>query len=174
MSIETIKNSIRDVPDFPKPGIQFKDITTAIKQPHILHEILDLTAAHFQNSAIDYVVGIESRGFIFGTALAYLLNCGFVPLRKPGKLPAETFVQEYALEYGTDKLEMHKDAIHKGANVLIVDDLLATGGTAAAAAQLVLHAGGKIAGFAFVIELDALQGQKKLAPLAPVFALLHY
>ena len=137
MTIQDIKNSIRNVPDFPKSGIQFKDITTAIKQPQILQEIITTIAAKYQNQHIDYVVGIESRGFIFGAALAYALKCGFVPIRKPNKLPAQTISQEYALEYGTDKLEIHTDAIAEASKVLIIDDLLATGGTAVAAVQLV-------------------------------------
>lgn len=173
-TLDIIKNSIRNVPDFPKPGIQFKDITTAIKQPEILKEILDMLAAHFKSQKIDYVIGIESRGFIFGTALAYLLNCGFVPVRKPGKLPAEVISQEYALEYGTDKIEMHKDALKKGDRVLIVDDLLATGGTAAAAAKLIDQTGAEIIAFTFVIELADLGGRQLLENHAEVYSLIKY
>ena len=154
MTIQSIKNSIRNVPDFPKQGIQFKDITTALKDAEILKEILDTCAQHYRDKKIDYVVGIESRGFIFGTALAYLLNCGFIPVRKPGKLPAKVISQEYELEYGTDRIEMHADALTKGDNVLIVDDLLATGGTAKAAADLVQKTGAKVVEFAFVIEIN--------------------
>ena len=111
MSLSDIKNSIRNIPNHPKPGIQFKDITTAMKQPNVMREIIDMLAAHFAEAKIDYVVGIEARGFIFGAALAYKLGCGFVPVRKPGKLPAKTIAEEYALEYGTDKLEIHQDAL---------------------------------------------------------------
>lgn len=174
MRLQDIKNSIRNIPDYPKPGIQFKDITTAIKQPQILKEILDMTAEHYKGQQIDYVVGIEARGFVFGAALAYVLGCGFVPTRKSGKLPADVFVQEYSLEYGTDKIEIHKDALKKGDNVLIVDDLLATGGTALAASELVKQTGATIAGFAFVIELCALNGRPALEKTAEVFSLVQY
>lgn len=174
MSIQEIKNSIRNIPDFPKKGIQFKDITTALKNPQILKEILDICADHYKGQKIDYVVGIESRGFIFGTALAYLLNCGFIPVRKPGKLPAEVIAQEYALEYGTDRIEMHADSLGKGDRVLIVDDLLATGGTAEAAASLVKKSGAEIEGFAFVIELKDLHGRDKLSVLSDVYAVVQY
>lgn len=174
MSQEKIKASIRNVPDFPHKGILFKDITTALKNAEILKEILDTCSAHYKNQKIDYVVGIESRGFIFGTALAYLLNCGFVPVRKPGKLPAQTISQEYDLEYGTDKIEMHADALQKGDRVLIVDDLLATGGTAKAAADLVQKLEAQIVGFAFVIELNDIHGRDRLLPLADVFSIVQY
>lgn len=174
MTIQDIKNSIRNVPDFPKSGIQFKDITTAIKQPQILQEIITTIAAKYQNQHIDYVVGIESRGFIFGAALAYALKCGFVPIRKPNKLPAQTISQEYALEYGTDKLEIHTDAIAEASKVLIIDDLLATGGTAVAAVQLVQRLHADIVGFAFIIELTSLQGSKSLQQYADVYSLLKY
>ena len=174
MTIQSIKNSIRNVPDFPKKGSQFKDITTALKDAEILKEILDTCAQHYRDKKIDYVVGIESRGFIFGTALAYLLNCGFIPVRKPGKLPAKVISQEYELEYGTDRIEMHADALTKGDNVLIVDDLLATGGTAKAAADLVQKTGAKVVEFAFVIELNDLHGRDKLTPIADVYSLVQY
>lgn len=174
MTIQSIKNSIRNVPDFPKQGIQFKDITTALKDAEILKEILDTCAQHYRDKKIDYVVGIESRGFIFGTALAYLLNCGFIPVRKPGKLPAKVISQKYELEYGTDRIEMHADALTKGDNVLIVDDLLATGGTAKAAADLVQKTGAKVVEFAFVIELNDLHGRDKLTPIADVYSLVQY
>ena len=174
MTIQSIKNSIRNVPDFPKQGIQFKDITTALKDAEILKEILDTCAQHYRDKKIDYVVGIESRGFIFGTALAYLLNCGFIPVRKPGKLPAKVISQEYELEYGTDRIEMHADALTKGDNVLIVDDLLATGGTAKAAADLVQKTGAKVVEFAFVIELNDLHGRDKLTPIADVYSVVEY
>lgn len=174
MTVQSIKNSIRNVPDFPKQGIQFKDITTALKDAEILKEILDTCAQHYHDKKIDYVVGIESRGFIFGTALAYLLNCGFIPVRKPGKLPAKVISQEYELEYGTDRIEMHADALTKGDNVLIVDDLLATGGTAKAAADLVQKTGANVVEFAFVIELNDLHGRDKLTPIADVYSVVQY
>ncbi len=174
MTVQSIKNSIRNVPDFPKQGIQFKDITTALKDAEILKEILDTCAQHYRDKKIDYVVGIESRGFIFGTALAYLLNCGFIPVRKPGKLPAKVISQEYELEYGTDRIEMHADALTRGDNVLIVDDLLATGGTAKAAADLVQKTGAKVVEFAFVIELNDLHGRDKLTPIADVYSVVEY
>ena len=174
MSLIEIKNSIRNIPDYPKPGIQFKDITTSIKNPQIFKEIITTMAAHFAGQKINYVVGIDARGFIFGAALAYQLGCGFVPVRKPGKLPADTIAEEYALEYGTDKLEIHKDALQHGDRVLIVDDLIAVGGTAEAAAKLAKKSGAEIAAFAFVIELTALNGRKKLQNIAEVFSLVQY
>lgn len=174
MSLQNIKNSIRNIPDFPKKGIQFKDITTALKNAEILREILNICAQHYKNKKINYIIGIESRGFIFGTALAYILGCGFIPVRKPGKLPAEVISQEYDLEYGTDRIEIHADALNKGDNVLIVDDLLATGGTAKAAADLVQKLEARIAGFAFVIELNDLHGRDKLQSIADVYSVVQY
>lgn len=174
MDMAQIKQVIRNVPDFPKVGIQFKDITTALKKPDVFREILDRLAEEYKNKEIDYIIGIESRGFIFGAALAYLLGCGFVPVRKKGKLPAEVLSQEYALEYGTDKIEVHKDALRRGDKVLVIDDLLATGGTAEASALLMQKAGAQIVGFAFVIELLDLDGRKKLEQYAPVSALVTY
>ena len=174
MSIENIKASIRNVPDFPKKGIQFKDITTAVKKTEVLQEILEVMATQFANSKIDYVIGIESRGFIFGAALAYLLKCGFVPVRKSGKLPAKVISEEYSLEYGTDKLEIHEDALEKGTRVLIVDDLLATGGTAEAVAKLVKKCEADIISFAFVVELKDLSGREKLAKYADVYSVVEY
>ena len=174
MDTSQIKQAIRNVPDFPKQGIQFKDITTALKQPDVFKEILDRLAEKYQGKQIKYVVGIESRGFIFGAALAYLLECGFVPIRKKGKLPAEVLSQEYDLEYGTDKIEIHKDALEAGDKVLVIDDLLATGGTAEAAALLIKKTGAQIVGFAFVIELLELGGREKLEKYAPVSALITY
>ena len=153
---------------------QFKDITTSLKEKAIFHEILMLLAEHYKNEKIDYVAGLDSRGFIFGGALAYLLHCGFVPIRKSGKLPAEVISQEYALEYGSDKIEVHKDAFSSIKRVLIVDDLVATGGTALAAAQLVQKAGAIVAGFAFMVELSDLHGAEKLQSVAPVFSLVSY
>lgn len=174
MSIAEIKKSIRNIPDYPKPGIQFKDITTAMKNPQIFKEIIDLMTTHLSKQPIDYIVGIDARGFIFGAALAYKLGCGFVPVRKPGKLPADTIAEEYALEYGTDKLEIHKDALQKGDRVIIVDDLIAVGGTAEAAAKLVEKLGAKIISFAFVIELTALNGRAKLESRAKVYSLVQF
>ena len=165
MTIETIKNAIRNIPDYPKVGIQFKDITTAVKQPEIFKEIIDLFVKHYQGRQIDYIIGIESRGFIFASALAYHLNCGFVPIRKSGKLPADVIAQEYELEYGTDKIEIHTDALKKDDKVIIIDDLLATGGTTLAAAQLINKTGATISGFAFMIELKDLGAKQKLEKL---------
>ncbi len=157
-----LKDLIRDVPDFPKKGIIFKDITTLTKDPAGFREAVDQIVKQYENAEIDVVVGIEARGFIFGGAIAYLLNAGFVPARKQGKLPAETVRAEYELEYGTDAIEMHRDAISKGQRVLIVDDLLATGGTAAAAVKLVEELGGELVGVAFLIDLTFLNGREKL------------
>ena len=171
--MEDIKKMIRDVPDFPKKGIIFRDITTAVKDAKTMHKIVDLMAKEYENEKIDYVAGIESRGFIFGMPIAYKLNCGFIPIRKPGKLPAKTISQEYSLEYGTDKIEMHEDALKKGDRVLIVDDLLATGGTAAAAVKLVQSAA-DVAGIAFVIELTDLNGREKLPKDVKVTSLVKY
>ncbi len=168
-----IKKMIRDVPDFPKKGIMFRDITTAVKDAQTMHKIVDLMAKEYENEKIDYVAGIESRGFIFGMPIAYKLGCGFIPIRKPGKLPAQTISQEYTLEYGTDKIEMHKDALKKGDRVLIVDDLLATGGTAAAAVKLVQSVA-VVVGVAFVIELEDLEGRKKLPENIKVSSLVKY
>ena len=168
-----IKKMIRDVPGFPKKGIMFRDITTAVKDAQTMHKIVDLMAKEYENEKIDYVAGIESRGFIFGMPIAYKLGCGFIPIRKPGKLPAQTISQEYTLEYGTDKIEMHKDALKKGDRVLIVDDLLATGGTAAAAVKLVQSVA-DVVGVAFVIELEDLEGRKKLPENIKVSSLVKY
>ena len=168
-----LKTLIREVPDYPKAGILFYDITTLLKDADGLRQIIDALGVNGSGRKIDRVVGIEARGFIFAPAVAYALKAGFVPIRKPKKLPAETERMEYALEYGTDVIEIHRDAIEPGQNVLIVDDVLATGGTAAAAARLVETVGGKVAGLAFVIELDFLKGRDKL-PGHRVDALLHY
>lgn len=168
-----IKNAIRDVPDFPKKGILFRDITTAIKDKDVMKRMIDEIVEAFKDEKIDYVAGIESRGFIFGMPVAYSLGCGFVPIRKPNKLPAETYSVEYQLEYGTDKIEMHKDAIEKGKRVLIIDDLLATGGTAAAACELVKKAG-VLVGLAFVIELTDLKGREKLPKDVKILSLAKY
>ncbi len=158
-----LEKFIRTVPDFPKKGIGFKDITTLLKEGAVFNQAVDVIAEKFANKKIDKIVGIESRGFIFGAALAYKWNIGFVPVRKPGKLPAEALREEYQLEYGTDSVEIHKDAIQRGEKILIVDDLLATGGTAAATVNLVKKLGGDIQGIAFLIELTFLNGRKKLA-----------
>jgi adenine phosphoribosyltransferase len=153
---------IRDVPDFPKPGVLFKDITTLIKNGPAFRQVIDGLSTPFAERKIDRVVGIESRGFIFGGPVAYLLGAGFVPVRKEGKLPAVAVKREYALEYGTNALEMHLDSIEAGQRVLIVDDVLATGGTAAATAHLVESLGGTVVGIAFVVELSFLAGREQL------------
>ena len=171
--MDDIKKMIRDVPDFPKKGIIFRDITTAIKDAKTMQKVVDLMADEYKNEKIDYVAGIESRGFIFGMPIAYKLGCGFIPIRKPGKLPAETISQEYSLEYGSDKIEIHKDAIKKGDRVLIVDDLLATGGTAAAAAKLV-QSTGELVGISFLIELEDLKGRDKFDHDIEVVSLVKY
>ena len=168
-----LKKLIREVPDFPKKGILFYDITTLLKDKLGFATLIDALSEYYLNKNIDLILGIEARGFIFGPALAYRLNAGFVPVRKPKKLPAETAKVTYDLEYGSDTLEMHKDAVRPGQRVLIVDDLLATGGTACATIQLVKSLGGEIAGLGFVVELDFLKGRQKLAPY-DVLALLHY
>jgi adenine phosphoribosyltransferase len=153
---------IRNVPDFPVEGIGFKDITTLLKEGPALRQAVDDLSELFNNDTVDVVVGIESRGFIFGGAVAYKRQVGFVPVRKPGKLPAETIRQDYELEYGVDALEIHKDAISPGQKVLIVDDLLATGGTSWATGQLVTRLGGEIVGFGYLIELTFLKGRERL------------
>ncbi len=168
-----MKKLIREVPDFPKKGILFYDITTLLKDKAGLARLIDAFAEHYTGQKIDLVLGMEARGFIFAPALAYRLKAGFVPVRKPGKLPAETVRISYDLEYGSNTLEVHKDAIGKGQRVLIVDDLLATGGTAAATTELAGGLGAEIAGLAFVVELDFLKGREKLAKY-DVFSLLHY
>jgi len=168
-----LKKLIREVPDFPKKGILFYDITTLLKDKLAFARLIDALSEHYIGKEIDLVLGMEARGFIFGPALAYRLNAGFVPVRKPGKLPAETVNISYELEYGSNSLEVHKDAIKKGERVLIVDDLLATGGTAGATAKLASGLGAQIAGLAFVVELDFLRGREKLAKY-DVFSLLHY
>jgi adenine phosphoribosyltransferase len=153
---------IRDIPDFPKPGILFRDITTLLQNPTAFAEAVEALAAPCRGKQVEAVAGIESRGFIFGAALARLLNVGFVPIRKPGKLPAEKVREEYQLEYGTDAVEVHRDAVKPGQRVLMVDDLLATGGTMAASCSLIERIGGTIAGVAFLIELTFLNGREKL------------
>jgi adenine phosphoribosyltransferase len=172
-SCEDLKKLIREVPDFPKPGILFYDITTLLKDKLGFARLIDALTERYITDDVDLVLGIEARGFIFGPALAYRLNAGFVPVRKPKKLPAEVLQWKYDLEYGQDTLEIHKDAIQSGQRVLICDDLLATGGTAKAAASMVEKLGGKICGMGFVVELDALKGREKLKNY-DVFSLLHY
>ncbi len=172
-SMPDLKSLIREVPDFPKPGILFYDITTLLKDKDGLRATIDALTAHYRGKKIDTVIGIEARGFIFGPAVAYALGTGFVPVRKPKKLPSSTISIEYQLEYGFDALEVHKDAIDSGQNVLIVDDVLATGGTAHAVAKLVEKTGGRVAGLGFVLELAFLHGREKLAGY-DVFSLLKY
>lgn len=160
--MDNLKSYIREVPDFPKEGILYYDISTLLKQPSALRETIDRFVWLFAAKEVDKVVGIESRGFMFASIVAYNLNAGFVPVRKPGKLPAHTVGQSYALEYGEDHLEMHKDAIEEGDRVLIVDDLIAVGGTAEATVRLVESVGGVVVGLGFVIELGFLEGRKRL------------
>jgi adenine phosphoribosyltransferase len=173
LNCEPLKKLIREVPDFPKKGILFYDITTLLKDKRGFAMLIDALAEHYLDSKVDLVLGMEARGFIFAPALAYRLNAGFVPVRKPGKLPAETTRYDYVLEYGTNTLEVHRDAIQPGQRVIIVDDLLATGGTAEATTKLASALGAEIAGLGFVVELDFLKGRDKLKQY-DVFSLLHY
>lgn len=168
-----VRERVRAVPDFPKPGILFRDITPLLAEPKAFHMVIDALVEQFIGHEVDAIVAIDSRGFIFGAPLASRLNTSFVPARKPGKLPAETVSVAYALEYGQGSLEMHKDALSAGDRVVVIDDLLATGGTAAAAGELVLSLGAEVLAYAFVIELDALAGRARLEP-APVISLLHF
>lgn len=171
--MEHLKALIRDVPDFPLPGILFRDVTPLLRDPGGLKQVVDAFADRYRGSGVQVVAGIESRGFLFGAPLAVALGVGFVPIRKLGKLPADKISREYALEYGTNALEMHRDAVHPGEKVLLIDDLLATGGTARAAAGLVEEVGGRIVEVAFVIELAFLEGRAALDGY-PVHALLEY
>ncbi|MDJ1181986.1 adenine phosphoribosyltransferase [Roseofilum casamattae] len=173
MDIQEIKSLIRDIPDFPKPGILFRDITTLLCDPQGLRSTIDLLAGTCAPLNPDYIVGIESRGFIFGTPVAHQLGCGFVPVRKPKKLPAPVHRVSYDLEYGQDQLEIHQDAISSGDRIVIVDDLMATGGTAKAAAELIEKAEGQLVGCVFVIELEALGGRQNL-PEVPIASLIQY
>ncbi len=168
-----LKKLIREIPDFPQPGISFKDISTLIKNGEAFHHIIVTMADYYHSFHPELVVGIESRGYILGAPLAYELGCGFVLVRKPGKLPAEIERIDYSLEYGENSLEIHKDAISAGNKVLIVDDILATGGTVSATAELVKRLGGEIIGYAFLAELDGLRGREKLGE-ASILSLVHY
>lgn len=171
--LQDIQNAVRNVPDFPKPGIQFKDITPVLADPRLFAGCIELLTANLKPGEVDFVVGIDARGFIFAAAAAMRLKAGFVPVRKKGKLPYHTHEESYDLEYGSNTIAIHVDAVHRGSRVLLVDDLLATGGTAAAAAQLLARLGAKIVGVSFVIELAFLNGRAKL-PDAPVHALITY
>jgi adenine phosphoribosyltransferase len=173
MDAEQLKALVRTVPDFPKPGILFYDITTLLKDKTGFAKLIDALAGHYIERKVDLVLGIEARGFIFGPALAYRLNAGFVPVRKPGKLPAAVERVTYDLEYGSDALEIHKDAIQPGQRVVLVDDLLATGGTMEATVKLANKLGGEIVGLAFAVELDFLKGRERFKEY-DVFTLLHY
>ena len=168
-----LKEKIRNIPDFPKKGIMFRDITTLLKDPEATKKAIDGMLKPFENKKIDVVIGTESRGFIFGAIIAFKLNAAFVPVRKPGKLPFKTHKASYEKEYGSDELEIHSDAIKKEDKVLIVDDLLATGGTSLAVKELVEKLGGKIVGFCFLIELSFLEGREKLKPYK-IFSLIDY
>ena len=176
MNLETeIKNAIRDVPNFPKEGIMFKDITPILQQPALCEKITEALAAQAKFHKVDAVLGIESRGFLFGMLVARLLNVPFIPIRKAGKLPYTTIREEYDLEYGSAVIEMHSDALSKGSKVMIHDDLLATGGTAVAACKLVEKAGSSVACFSFLVSLDFLEGKEKLKPFSKeIFSLVNY
>ena len=167
------KALIRDIPDFPKPGILFRDLTTLWKDPEGWRSLVDQMAEVCQGLSPQYIAGMESRGFILGAAIAYKLGIGFIPVRKPGKLPAAVYAASYDLEYGSDRLEMHQDACEPGSKVLIVDDLIATGGTAAATARLVTQAQAELVGFVFAVELLALNGRQNL-PEVPFFSIIQY
>jgi adenine phosphoribosyltransferase len=160
--MDDLKSFVREIPDFPKPGILFYDITTLLQNAHALRMTVDRFVWLFADKHVDKVVGMESRGFMFGPIVAYNLNAGFVPVRKPGKLPSESVGVSYELEYGSDRLEMHNDGVHEGENVLIVDDLIATGGTALATSKLVESVGGEVVGLGFIIELSFLGGREHL------------
>jgi adenine phosphoribosyltransferase len=173
INVEALKALVRTVPDFPKPGILFYDITTLLKDKTGFAKLIDAMAGHYLEHKVDLVLGIEARGFIFGPALAYRLNAGFVPVRKPGKLPAKVARVSYDLEYGSDAVEIHVDAIQPGQRVVLVDDLLATGGTMEATVKLVKQLGGEIVGLAFAVELDFLKGRERFKEY-DVYSLLHY
>ena len=171
--MDKIKNAIRDIPDFPKEGIVFKDITPLLGDPEAFRRTIDLLVERYRDQGIDRVLGVESRGFLFAAPLAYLLNAGLVIVRKPGKLPYDSISESFELEYGTDTLEIHQDAVSPGQRVLVVDDLLATGGTVAAVTRLIARMGATVAECAFVVELDFLNGRDKLGDV-PVHSLIHY
>jgi adenine phosphoribosyltransferase len=171
--MEDLKKLIREIPDYPKPGILFYDITTLLKDPKGFHSLVDQLCEHYTGQKVDLIAGIEARGFIFAPALAYRLGAGFVPVRKPKKLPSKVASVTYQLEYGTDQLDIHEDAVKPGQRVLVCDDLLATGGTAAAAVKLIRQLGGEVIGAAFAVELNFLNGRAKLAGV-DVFSLLKY
>ena len=172
---ELVKSKIRTIPNFPKPGIMFRDITTLLKDPEGYNQMIELLVERYKNLDIDFVVGIESRGFITGSVLAHRLGAGFIPIRKPGKLPAETVSEEYELEYGKDKIEIHKDAIKQGDRILLTDDLIATAGTGVAAANLIQKLGGDIVECSFIIELLDLKGREKLEKKGlKVFSLFQF
>ena len=171
--MDDLKKLIREIPDYPKPGILFYDITTLLKDPKGFHSLVDQLCEHYIGQKVDLIAGIEARGFIFAPALAYRLGAGFVPVRKPKKLPSKVASVTYQLEYGTDQLDIHEDAVKPGQRVLVCDDLLATGGTAAAAVKLIRQLGGEVVGAAFAVELNFLNGRAKL-PGVDVFSLLKY
>ena len=172
-SSERLSQAVRTVPDFPRPGIMFKDITTLLKNSELLQLAVDNIYNNFRSERIDQIAGIESRGFILAAALAYKFKCGFIPIRKPGKLPAAKISEEYQLEYGTDRIEIHQDALRPGDRVLLVDDLLATGGTARAACNLIKRLQGEIVGLAFLIELSFLKGRQLLENFT-ILSLIQY
>jgi adenine phosphoribosyltransferase len=168
-----LKKYIRDIPDFPQKGVMFRDITTLLKEPEPFKYVIDTIVDKYKNEKIDKLVSVEARGYIFGGAIAYILNCGFVPVRKPGKLPAETVSLEYTLEYGKNTIEIHKDAINPGESVLVFDDVLATGGTVQATCHLIEELGGKVVGCVFISDLTYLKGSEKLKNYE-VFSLVQY
>src|SRR5688572_5806959 len=172
-TLDDVAKAIRNIPDFPQPGIQFKDITTVLQNGTLFGRCIDELTRHFQPGDVDAIVGIDARGFIFAAAAAYKLKCGFVPVRKKGKLPYQTFEESYSLEYGSATIAIHTDAVHKGSRVLLIDDLLATGGTAAAAAELLNKVGAEILEISFFIELQFLKGREKLKPF-PIRSLVTY
>ena len=172
---EYVRSTVREVPDFPKPGILFLDVTTIVKDHRAFNKCIDFLYEKFKDQKVDYIAGIESRGFIFGAPLACKLNAGFITIRKPNKLPADTIKETYSLEYGTDTIEMHSDAVKPGDRVVVIDDLLATGGTAVAACNLVKKAGAEVVSAAFIIELDPLKGREKIeAKGVEVVSMLNY
>lgn len=172
---EYVRNTIRIIPDFPKAGIQFLDITTAVKDAKAMQLMTDFLYENFKDEKIDYIAGIESRGFIFGSVLAYKLGCGFITVRKPNKLPGKTIKEDYTLEYGTNTIEIHADAIKAGDRVVVIDDLLATGGTAIAACNLIKRVGAEVVSTAFIIELNPLKGREKIESNGyKVLSMLNY